>query len=131
MHDQLKATFSPAEFSFCFGVAVQLQPLCVYVRGMVMTHLPNDEQAQRGNGVNGNVWSSAASRLVPQSATEPGVNSSSGSAPLAHELLAFAVGLLVTSLKRGNFVPSNPHHCSLLEPLLPLLQARVHGKSNC
>lgn len=67
---------------------------------------------------------------VLQPTVEPGVTSGSGRSPLAHELLAFAVGLLVSALKRGRFSTRDESHLALLEPLLPLLQRSMKADSD-
>ena len=184
--------------------SVELQPLCVYVRGMLVTHLPQrvdasggaaagahaarstgeDERrhgtVQRGPGgkkikpVKGGdrpedrLWkpdakrqklkerqgpAAAAAAAADHSAAaaaaavggtkawapvgtvlaptvEAGVTAASGRSPLAHELLAFGIGLLTTALRRGRFSPGDSSHLGLLEPLLPLLQRAMRVDSD-
>ena len=181
---------------------VELQPLCVYVRGMLVTHLPNKQGATasgsesttprgvspggkgggkgsgKGSGKIGGrdgekrikggdrpedrlqpdsrkkpkkkaavadgddqairevvsksggsqTWAPVGTVLQPE--TEAGVTSSSGRSPLAHEFLAFGIGLLATALKRGRFSASDPSHLALLEPLLQLLQRAMRVDSD-
>ena len=117
--------------------SVDITPLCAYVQGLMTTHLPNrpdpggsHSKGQGSDGSKRKQSKSAAVGSVLQPMTEPGVTSGSGRTPLGHELLAFAVGLLMTSLKRGKFSPSNPAHLQLLEPLLPLLQRSMRADSD-
>ena len=157
-----------AALGLAVNASVELQPLCIYVRGMLLTHLPpkggpsklgagpsklgtpsggpaakagavvggtEGDQLTEPNGKKrvapvGSVQLTepkGKKRVAPvgsvlQPLTEPGVTSGSGRNPLAHELSAFAVGMLMSALKRGRFEHHEPTHLALLEPLLPLLQ---------
>ena len=157
-----------AALGLAVNASVELQPLCIYVRGMLLTHLPpkggpsklgtgpsklgtpsGGPAAKAGAVVGGTEGDQLTEpkgkkrvapvgsvqltepkgkkRIAPvgsvlQPLTEPGVTSGSGRNPLAHELSAFAVGMLMSALKRGRFEHHEPTHLALLEPLLPLLQ---------
>ena len=140
-----------AALGLAVNASVELQPLCIYVRGMLLTHLPpkggpsklgtgpsklgtpsGGPAAKAGAVVGGTEGDQLTEpkgkkRVAPvgsvlQPLTEPGVTSGSGRNPLAHELSAFAVGMLMSALKHGRFEHHEPTHLALLEPLLPLLQ---------
>ena len=85
--------------------SVEIQPLCVYVRGMLITHLPPKPTGAAAGG--GGNERAAPVGSVRQPITEAGVTSGSGRNPLAHELLAFAIGLLMSALRRSRFTSSN------------------------
>ena len=141
-----------AALGLAVNASVELQPLCIYVRGMLLTHLPpkggtsklgtpkGGPPAKPGAVVGGAEGDrltepKGKKRVAPvgsvlQPMTEPGVTSGSGRNPLAHELSAFAVGMLLSALKRGRFEHHEPTHLALLEPLLPLLQRAMRSDSD-
>ena len=141
-----------AALGLAVNASVELQPLCIYVRGMLLTHLPpkggtsklgmpkGGPPAKSGAVVGGAEGDrltepKGKKRVAPvgsvlQPMTEPGVTSGSGRNPLAHELSAFAVGMLLSALKRGRFEHHEPTHLALLEPLLPLLQRAMRSDSD-
>ena len=141
-----------AALGLAVNASVELQPLCIYVRGMLLTHLPpkggtsklgtpsGGPPAKPGAVVGGAEGDrltepKGKKRVAPvgsvlQPMTEPGVTSGSGRNPLAHELSAFAVGMLMSALKRGRFEHHEPTHLALLEPLLPLLQRAMRSDSD-
>ena len=143
-HDSLKNVSVARELlrHAALGLAanpgVELQPLCIYVRGLLITHLPPLKAAKSGAGATGAAAGGGSTVAAPvalvgsvrQPATEPGVTSGSGRNPLAHELLAFGVSLLLSALRRSCFSPADPHHLALLEPLLPLLQRAMRADSD-
>jgi hypothetical protein len=141
-----------AALGLAVNASVELQPLCIYVRGMLLTHLPPKGGTSKLGTPKGGppakpgavVGAAEGDRLtepkgkkrvapvgsVLQPMTEPGVTSGSGRNPLAHELSAFAVGMLLSALKRGRFEHHEPTHLALLEPLLPLLQRAMRSDSD-
>ena len=131
------------------NASVELEPLCIYVRGMLVTHLPavgGDSKSGAGADKQRKLAATATSAgaaaaldssrswapvgTVLQPATETSVTSASGRSPLAHEFLAFGIGLLATALKRGRFSAADDTHLALLEPLLPLLQRAMRVDSD-
>ena len=119
----------------CLGLSVnptvELQSLCVYVCGLLNTHLPpKGEAATPGSSAR-----AAAQRVAPvgsvlQPLHEPGVTGGLGGSPISHELLGFALSLLLAALRKGRFSPRDPAHLSLLAPLLPLLQRCLKSDSS-
>ncbi|KAL3930141.1 MAG: hypothetical protein SGPRY_001667 [Prymnesium sp.] len=99
--------------------SVCMPSLCVFVYGMLTTHLPpkpmpHGSSHGRGSHVPAPVGS------VCQPAVADGVTAGQGQSPLSHELSTFALHLLLNSLKRGSFA-QRVDASALLEPLIPLL----------
>ena len=65
-----------------------------------------------------------------QPAYAAGVTSGSGATPLAHEMVGFALSLLLGALRKGRFDTRRAADCALLEPLLPLLQRAMRLDSD-
>lgn len=120
---------------FVANPTTSVEPLCVYVRGLLATHLP--PRAAAAGGAGGAAGSSGEGRAGNRSgraapvdsvlapALEAGVSSGVGRTPLSHELSHFSLTLLLGALKKGRFDARDPRHLGLLEPLLPLLQTAL------
>ena len=115
------------------NASVAQQPLCVYVHGMLSTHLPKDEECGGGTPADGATYetpsgkgsksgAAAAAGTVLAPKIEGGLVSGATDSPLSQELLVFALDLLLSAVKRERFDTRSPQHAALLEPLLPLLQ---------
>ena len=98
--------------------SVDVQPLCVYVRGMMLTHMPQKGDAaapkfdveQSANKAREDLSRKAAVGSVLQPLTEPGVTSGSGRSPLAHELVAYASSPLTSPLHNSLGHAAHPPH---------------------
>ena len=106
--------------------SVELQPLCVYVCGLLATHLPPKPTGGGATGTSQSAARAAPVGSVLQPLTAPGVTSGLGGSPLSHELLAFSLNVLLTAIRKGRFA-AQPDSLQLLEPLLPLLQRAMRS----
>jgi U3 small nucleolar RNA-associated protein 20 len=115
--------------------SVALPPLCVYVCGMLSTHLPKEEGGGPSGSGTGEGAKAAPRRPAPagtvlQPKVEAGLVSGATDSPLSRELVGFALELLLAAVRRGRFDAHNAAHVSLLEPLLPLLQRAMRSDAD-
>ena len=115
--------------------SVELPPLCVYVCGMLSTHLPKEEGGGPSSTGAEGAGKAAPRRPAPagtvlQPKVEAGLVSGATDSPLSRELVGFALELLLAAVRRGRFDAHNAAHVSLLEPLLPLLQRAMRSDAD-